>query len=512
MPVAGSPVELAVDVPDIARWWPAGYGEQPLYRLDVEVIGDGVRHDLASTTVGFRTVSLDTSELPDGQAFAIHVNGERIWVRGVNWIPADCFPSRNTGELVAGLLADAATANANLVRVWGGGVYESDGFYDECDRLGLLVWQDFPFACAAYPEALLRDEVAAEAVDNVTRLMSHPSLAVWCGNNECLQGWAEWGWADLVGDRPWGDGFYRDLLPAIVGELDPERPYVDGSPTALDPAIPPNVPDRGTVHLWDVWNRFDYEHYRSHRPRFVAEFGFQAPPAAATISAAVSTRPLAADAAEVQHHQKAIDGDGKLHRALVHHFGDGHDFDDWLFLTQLNQARAIDVGVGHFRALHERCSGVVWWQLDDCWPSISWAVVDRAGRRKPSWYALRRSFADRLLVLAPSDRSGGLDLVVVNDAAEAWSTSPLVQVVSPSGDVLDAVELDVTVAPRSKASLALPPVYGSNGLVVATAGPRRAVHGQPGVDRHLIRPQWDLDVVVHGSSVDVTVTATDVGP
>jgi beta-mannosidase len=338
--------------------------------------------------------------------------------------------------------------------------------------------------------------------------MSHPSLAVWCGNNECLEGWAEWGWPDLVGDRPWGDGFYRDLLPAIVGELDPERPYVDGSPTALDPAVPPNGEDRGTVHLWDVWNRFDYEHYRSHRPRFVAEFGFQAPPAAATISAAVSTRPLDADAAELQHHQKAIDGDGKLHRALVHHFGDGHDFDDWLFLTQLNQARAIDVGVGHFRALHERCSGVVWWQLDDCWPSISWAVVDRAGRRKPSWYALRRSFADRLLVIAPNDRSGGLDLMVVNDAAEAWSTSPLVQVVSTSGDVLDAVELDVTVAPRSKAALNLPPGYGSNGLVVATAGPRRAVHGPPGVDRHLIRPDWDLDVVVHDSSVDVTVTAT----
>ena len=154
------------------------------------------------------------------------------------------------------------------------------------------MWQDFPFACAAYPEALLADEVAAEATDNVTRLTTHPSLALWCGNNECLEGWSEWGWQKAVGERPWGDGFYRHLLPELVAALDPGRPYVDGSPTALDVAIPPNSDDHGPAHLWDVWNRFDYEHYRAHRPRFVAEFGFQAPPTAATIAAAVSARPL----------------------------------------------------------------------------------------------------------------------------------------------------------------------------------------------------------------------------
>ncbi len=507
--VAGTRLEVSVDIPDVSRWWPAGYGDQPLYRLDVEVTGDRVCHDRAATMVGFRTVRLDTSERPDGRTFAIHVNGERIWVRGVNWIPADCFPSRNTGELVAGLLGDAAAANANLVRVWGGGVYESDDFYDECDRRGLLVWQDFPFACAAYPEQLLDAEVAAEAADNVTRLMSHASLALWCGNNECLQGWSEWGWRDVVGERPWGAGFYRGLLPEIVGDLDPGRPYLDGSPTALDPATEPNDPHHGTVHLWDVWNAFDYEHYRSHQPRFVAEFGFQAPPTASTITAAVTARPLVADAAEVQHHQKAVDGNVKLRRALAHHFGDVDDFDDWLFLTQVNQARAVEVGVGHFRSLHERCSGVVWWQLDDCWPAISWSVVDRAGRRKPSWYALRRSFADRLLVFDPNGPGGGLDLVLVNDAAEAWEAATIVQLVSASGDISDGVELNATVEPRSSRRLATPSGYGDgDGLVVATAtGSLRSVHGRPGADRQLVRPQWDADVSVDDAAVVVAVTA-----
>ncbi len=506
---ASGSVALVVDVPDVTRWWPAGYGEQPLYRLDVEVVDGDMRYDHTVQNVGFRALRLDTRELPDGAEFALHVNGERIWVRGVNWIPADCFPARNTGELVAGLLGEAVAANANLVRVWGGGVYESDRFYDECDRRGLLVWQDFPFACAAYPEALLSDEVAAEATDNIPRLLPHPSLALWCGNNECLEGWSEWGWQAIVGERPWGDGFYRHLLPEIVAALDPGRPYVDGSPTALDTTIPPNRADRGTVHLWDVWNRFDYEHYRTHLPRFVAEFGFQAPPTAATIAAAVTPRPLRVDGREVQHHQKAEDGDGKLRRALVHHFGEVTDFDDWLYLTQVNQARAIDVGIGHFRALHERCSGVVWWQLDDCWPSISWAVIDRAGRRKPSWYALRRSFADRLMVLQPSG-DGGPDLILalVNDSGDVWEAAARVQHLTPAGVVVDEVTFDAAVSPRGIARLALPPGYAAvDSVTVATAGRRRAVHGTTGVDRLLVRPRWDVAVDAAKSSVSVSVTA-----
>jgi beta-mannosidase len=354
---------------------------------------------------------------------------------------------------------------------------------------------------------LLHDEVVAEAADNISRLLPHPSLTLWCGNNECLQGWTDWGWPLIVGDRSWGDGFYRHLLPEIVGRLDPTRPYIDGSPSSLASGSNPNDPHAGTVHLWDVWNERDYEHYRSHHPRFVAEFGFQAPPTLATITSAVSTRPLDVDTPELQHHQKAIDGEAKLQRALFHHFGEVADFDDWLYLTNVNQARAIEVGVGHFRAQHERCSGVVWWQLDDCWPAISWSVIDRAGRRKPSWYALRRSFADRLLVLDPGS-DGQLDLVLVNDTAVAWNTAAEVRQLSPAGELLGEVDVDTIVDPRSCARLALPSgVERADVLTAATAGSLRVVHGRTGVDRQLIRPRWDVAVGVDGSAINVAVTA-----
>ena len=333
-----------LDVADVARWWPTGYGDQPL--LPARRRGEATTS--AATTGRARRSASEPfastpSERPDGRTFAIHVNGERIWVRGVNWIPADCFPSRNTRRHSSpACSARRRQANANLVRVWGGGVYESDEFYDDCDRRGLLVWQDFAFACAAYPEALLHDEVAAEAVDNVTRLLSHPSLALWCGNNECLEGWSDWGWPAARRRSPVGRRVLPPPAPATRRRARP-RPAVHRrlARPSLDPAITPNDADHGTVHLWDVWNHLDYEHYRTHRPRFVAEFGFQAPPTAATLAAAVTdaaAHALMPPSCSIT--RRPIDGEAKLRRSLAHHFGDVDDFDDWLYLTQVNQARA----------------------------------------------------------------------------------------------------------------------------------------------------------------------------
>ncbi len=227
----------------------------------------------------------------DGAAFAFVVNGRRTWIRGFNWIPDDCFPARVTPQRLADRIDTALAANANLLRVWGGGVYESDDFYDECDRRGVLVWQDFAFACAAYPEELLAAEVRAEAIDNVDRLVAHPSLLVWCANNENLMGFADWGWPEQLAGRSWGEGFYRSLLPAVLADRDPRRPYLDGTPTSLDPAVHPNDARRGTVHLWDVWNSEDFGHYRTHAPRFVAEFGFQAPATLPTLAASARRPP-----------------------------------------------------------------------------------------------------------------------------------------------------------------------------------------------------------------------------
>jgi beta-mannosidase len=288
-------------------------------------------------------------------------------------------------------LGQAVDANVNYLRVWGGGRYESEDFYDLADAYGLMVGQDFLFACAAYPEEEpFASEVAAEARENVVRLSSHPSLMVWTGNNENLWGHEDWGWKDQLGNASWGAGFYFDVLPRIVSEADPTRPYWPGSPYSGG-AHHPNDPAHGTMHIWDVWNTDDYPKYRSYQPRFVGEFGFQAPPTYSTLRTSTSDDLLTPAAA----HQKALGGDAKLQRGLDNHLPPPRDFDDWHYFTQLNQARAVAYGIEHFRSLRPYCMGAIMWQLNDCWPVTSWAAVDGGGRRKPLWYAMRRAVGDR---------------------------------------------------------------------------------------------------------------------
>lgn len=396
---------VTVRIPDAELWWPRGYGPQPLYDVEVHLqTVDGDVLDRSSFRTGFRSVVVDTAEDSIGRPFAIRVNSTLVDVRGVNWIPDDVVVSRVTPERYADRLDAAAALNANLVRVWGGGVYESHDFYERCDELGLLVWQDFLFACASYPEIEpIRSEVIAEARDNVARLARHPSLVVWNGNNENIWLHDVDGWGEELGDRGWGLDYYLDLLPTIVDAVDPSRFYTVASPWSGDEALAPNDVDHETHHSWDVWNRVSDEHYRDSVPRFVSEFGWQAPPAWRTLRDAVADEPMTPTSPGVVHHQKADDGMGKLARGLEPRFGDGWDadLDRWHWLTQLQQARAIATGVEHWRTHWPRNTGVVVWQLNDLWPVSSWSAIDSAGRWKPLAHELRRLYDDVLLTLRP---------------------------------------------------------------------------------------------------------------
>jgi beta-mannosidase len=422
---------VTVEVPAPALWWPRGLGEQFLY--DVSVAIDGDRWE---DRIGFRSVRLDTTPDDEGTPFSIVVNDVPVPIRGVNWIPDDCFLPRVTAERLRTRIGQAADANVNLLRVWGGGVYESRDFYRTCDDLGVLVWQDFLFACAAYPEdARLAGEVDAEARDNVARLMPHPSLVLWNGNNENIWGYFDWNWQSELDGRPWGLGYYLDRLPRAVAETDPSRPYWPGSPYSGSMDIHPNDDNHALKHVWDVWNAEDYTEYRRHRPRFVAEFGWQAPPTWSTLRRSVRDEPLSPTSPGMLHHQKAGSGNEKLSRWLAAHFPSPSSFDDWHFGTQLNQARALSFGVEYFRSLRPRCTGAIVWQLNDCWPVTSWSAVDGDGRKKPLWYALRNAFAPRLLTIQPTDRDG-LVLVAVNDTAETWRGPVTVRRLTFAGKVL----------------------------------------------------------------------------
>ncbi len=502
--ISGTEAVLSLEVADPELWWPRGYGGQPRYDLDVTLSDADGRLDHWSRRIGFRTVRLDTT---DG-AFTVVVNDVPVFVRGVNWIPDDVFVTRVTRDRLAARFAQACAANVNYLRVWGGGRYESADFYDLADELGLMVGQDFLFACAAYPEEEpFAAEVAAEARENVARLSPHPSLVLWTGNNENIWGHEDWGWKEPLGDRTWGAGYYFDLLPRIMAETDPSRPYWPGSPWSGDPSLHPNDPAHGTVHIWDVWNTDDYTKYASYRPRFVAEFGFQAPPAWATLRRALSDDPLAPDSPGMAHHQKAADGDAKLRRGLDDHLPAPRDFDDWHYLTQLNQARALTFGIEHFRSLRPSCMGTIMWQLNDCWPVTSWAAVDGDGRRKPLWYALRRVFADRLLTVQPRD--GRPALVAVNDSGEPWHLSATVSRRDLTGAVRGEVLVTETVPPAAVVTVALDLLPAdATEFLVAHAGDERA-WWFPAEDKDIAWPpaRFTATVDASGDATRVTVTA-----
>ncbi|THV23609.1 glycoside hydrolase family 2 protein [Glycomyces paridis] len=466
VPAGSDSVTVVLDVPQVRRWWPVGHGDQPLYKVSVEV-GEGHWEG----RVGFRTVELDTAADMAGAPFDLKVNGERVLVRGANWIPDHAFLTEVGPERYARRVADALDANMNLLRVWGGGIYESDDLYDLADEHGLLMWQDFLFACAAYSEdEPMRSEIEAEVRDNVTRLSPHPSLVLWNGNNENTWGSVDWGWAGRLDGRAWGDGYYNGLLPAVVSELDPTRPYSPASPYSFGDYRHPNDERYGTMHIWDVWNRADYSVYADYKPRFVSEFGFQAPPAWSTLAAVVHDEPLDPFGHEMLVHQKAHLGNAKLERGWQGHLPDPKSIEDWHWTTQLNQAQAIRFGIEHFRSLTPHNTGSILWQLNDNWPVVSWAAVDFAEHRKPLWHVLREVYAPRFATLQPrpSERARAeawegleperdmLALILVNDTGEDFAGTFAVTRETFDGTVLAEAAVEARVDARGAVALAVP--------------------------------------------------------
>ncbi|GAB3434103.1 glycoside hydrolase family 2 protein [Flindersiella endophytica] len=506
-------VSFELEVPNPRLWWPYSLGDQPRYDLEVTLLSaEGTVVDRWTRKIGFREIRLDTTPDQYGSEFTIVVNGVPIFARGANWIPDDCFPSRVTAKRYRERLLQAKGANIDLLRIWGGGIYEKDEFYDACDELGILVWQDFLFACAAYPEEEpFGSEVEAEARENVARLMPHPSLALWNGNNENIWGSMEWGWADRIAGRTWGEGFYFDLLPRVVAEIDPGRPYWPGSPYAGSRDLPVNADNFGCSHIWDVWNQRDYFFYRSYVPRFVAEFGFQGPPTWATLTRAVHDEPLAADSEGVLSHQKATGGNEKLARGLAPHFPEPVTVEDWHWLTQLNQARALQLGISHFRSYRGRCMGTVVWQLNDCWPVTSWAAVDGDARLKPLWYALRDVYDSRLLSVQP--RGAALVVSAVNDRSDAWDAPLVVERRTFSGQVLARWHGVLKAGARDARAFEIAADVATPGdpaaeLLVVTAGDRRAFwFFRNDKDLAYPVPAYDVTVTKSGDGHRVLVTA-----
>ncbi|QIG39368.1 glycoside hydrolase family 2 protein [Microbacterium sp. 4R-513] len=504
---------VRVDVDDVELWWPIGYGAQPLYDVAVRLSAAEQAVDSTVRRVGFRTARWDTEKDAAGRPFQLLVNEVPVWVKGVNWIPDDALFTRVDRVRYERRLRQAARANINLVRVWGGGIYESDDFYDLCDELGLLTWQDFLFACAAYPEEEpLRSEIEAEARDNVTRLAHHASLVLFTGNNENLWGYEDWGWKERLDGKTWGAHYYYDLLPGIVAQLSPHVTYAPGSPFSPgDEGVHPNAETHGTNHLWEQWNRKDWATYREHTPRFVAEFGWQGPPNWSTLERALHDDPLTPESPGMIAHQKAIDGNVKLTGGLVRHHRVPSDMATWHWAMQLNQANAVGFALDHFRSHAPHTSGAIVWQLNDCWPVTSWAAIDGDGREKPLYFALRNAFASRVVTIQPRD--DGDAVIVGNDTDDPWTGELVVTRRRYDGGILDVFRTDVAIPARSSLTIAIPaeiatPSDPADELLVAElSGVRGFSFFSEARDSALAAPRLSVAVARDGHEHVVTVTS-----
>lgn len=377
--------ELTISSPALWDW----QDPAPLHPLRVRLWDPRTGIEFADETclVGFRTVELDTAPDGEGSAFTLRLNGRPIFCIGANWIPEGLWPGQVTRETYRRRLDQARAAGINMLRVWGGGYYESDEFYSECDRRGILVWQDFMFSCAMYPEEdPFPSLVESEARHQIARLASHSSVALWCGGNECNWGYESWGWKErLKPGQSWGRGYYLDLLPRLVAELDPTRPYWANSPWSGSESIHPNDGRHGDRHTWDQ----RLEGYFNAPCRFLSEAGHQSPSCYSTLATALPASELALNSRALEHRQRGPGGNTKQYDEVLHAmFRPARTFDEWHAQAHLAQARAVRLAVDSALARFPACSGVLIWQLNDAWPGLSWSLVDSAGRAKPALSSL----------------------------------------------------------------------------------------------------------------------------
>ena len=410
---------VQLDVSDAELWWPAGLGPQTLHDLSVTLAG----------VTETRRIGLRRAELvacgEDG-AFLVRINGRDVFCRGANWIPADALSGRITRERVRELLESAAAANMNMIRVWGGGRYEPDWFYDICDDLGLMVWQDFMFACNLYPSTPeFLAEVEAEVRENVLRLNHHPSIVLWCGDNE-LVGALNW-YEESRADRDRYLVAYDRLNRTVETALKSVLPVANWWPSSPSPG-PLSFGDawhddsRGDMHFWSVWHEGrDFEHYRDVAPRFCSEFGFQSYPSMNVIGTFADPRDWNVASPVMESHQKNAGGNARIAETMFRYFRFPTGFEEFVYLSQVQQALAIQTAVDHWRSLKPHCMGTLYWQLNDTWPCASWSSLDYGGGWKLLHHVARRFYAP--VRVMPVPREGAFVLRAVNDRSEPTEVS-----------------------------------------------------------------------------------------
>jgi beta-mannosidase len=452
-------VALDFVIPKPSLWWPNGLGPHPLYNFRARLLMGGRLSDQALVRTGIRSLELRQRPDQDGKSFEFIINGVPVFAKGGNWIPADSFPTRITREKYRQLLQSVRDTNMNMLRVWGGGIYESDDFYELCDEMGLLVWQDFMFACSMYPgDQEFLDNVRAEAVDNVKRLRNHPSIVIWVGNNEIETAWMHWGWKQNLPAKLWDDykKIFHGVLPEVIASYDPSRPYWPSSPSS-NLEEDSDSQRMGDVHYWEVWHAAKpFTEYEKQFPRFMSEYGFQSFPQIETVNSYTLPSDHDIQSPIMLAHQRHPRGNQLIREYMLREYPAPKDFESFLYVSQVLQAEGIKVGAEHFRRIRPRNMGSLYWQIDDCWPVASWSSIDYAGRWKALQYYARRFYQD--LLVSPHEENGQLNFYIVSDRTKATPAQLNISLMDFDGHVLKNLQKQVEVAALGSSSYLSVPV------------------------------------------------------
>jgi beta-mannosidase len=451
-------IPLRIEKPQ--RWWPAGYGAQNLYHFEAQVSVDGKPVGSVARDTGLRSVELRRQRDRWGRSFEFVVNGVPIFAKGANLIPFDSFPSRVSDARMWQVLKSARDANMNMLRMWGGGHYQSDAFYAMADRLGLMIWQEFMFGGAITPyDQAFRDNTRIEATEQVLRLRDHPSIVLWCGNNEMQTGWESWddrkkfakdiGPAETARVEQGMRTLFGDTLRHVVKQLAPDVPYWATSP-GTDFEGPANQLTDGDYHAWDVWSgSAPIEKYLQTTPRFQSEYGLQSMPVMATVRAFATPADLSPDSPVMRAHQKFDSGNGNQ-RLLLYirkYYGEPKDFESFVYLSQVMQAEGIELASDHLRSSRPQSMGSLYWQLNDVWLGASWSSIDYFGRWKALQYHARRFYAP--LRVAPIRQNGHTDVFVISDRTDPLQAQLRTRVMDMDGKLLSDHVVPVRVSALS---------------------------------------------------------------
>jgi beta-mannosidase len=440
--------KVPVEITNPKLWWIHNLGKPYLYTFNFQLIADGKIKDEKSVKKGIRTIKLITKKDSIGASFYFELNGKPVYMKGANYVPQNSFQNKVTNNHYEKLLSDVVSSNMNMLRIWGGGIYENDIFYDLCDAKGILVWQDFMFACAMYPGDIeFLANVQEEAEQQVKRLRNHASIALWCGNNESSEGWKRWGWQNNRTEKEkkdiWNDylAVFDTILPNTVAEFS-ETDYWETSPKYGRGN--PKYKTEGDAHDWWVWHDgYPFEHFENNVPRFISEFGFQSFPSFETMKYINQTEETTLMTDSWKSHQKHDRGLQLIFDYMERNYKVPMQDDNYIYVSQLLQAKGIVMGIEAHRRAKPYNMGTLYWQLNDCWPAISWSSIDYLGNWKALQYKVKNAFEN--LLISSVIENNGVQTFVINDTFDIVSGNLKLKIIDFYGKKIwsDAKEIEV---------------------------------------------------------------------